>query len=980
MANTVFISYRRKDKSFVLQLDEALRDDGREVWIDWEDIAPGVVDFQEEIREGIDKAQAVICVLSPEYLDSEYCLMELDYAYRSSKRLVPVVHRSVDPAKVPGSISHINWVYFNGEDNFNTAFRKMLKAIDSDYTYIKTHTDLLIRARQWDDKSHDTSLLLRGNELREAQNWLSNAMVYRKQPPPNELHVEYLTTSQRDATRRRRIVGGISAAVLIITVLALISFYLRGVAADEAEKARAAESEALQARDIAQAAEQEANRNRLQAESARDRARQAQQDAEASADEAQGLALAGSSLLVLNDNDTDLAISLALSADQATQGLAEQPLEIERALATAGYEPGTRRVLRGHNGWVRGVAILQNNADMLALSASHDGGLNLWNLETGQLIRRMRGHDRPEITCVAATPDGQYAVSGGYDYNILLWEVNTGQLLFKFTGHRGRLRALAITPDGQRIVSASEDGTLRVWDIAARRLLATYDPEGNIWVMDVAIMADGETVWAGYNNGTFGRWDLTTGQEIERLGQRTNQPVYGLALTPNQQDIFITSGKNILRYDVGTGELTATFSGHTDLVLSVEVSSNGSQVISSSSDNSVRVWEAASGAQSLRLAGHDEIVWSAVFIPPNGSELPATQAVSGAADGTLRQWDLENGAEKDRFSFSNPTSDTPINTMTLSADRSLVAFGTTRGSLYIMNLAEFGIFMLRLPGHRATVSDVAFSPDGSRLVSTSLGDDVKVWDAVTGDLLATLEHANSRRALSAIILPDSQTALVGYDNGDIVRWNLMGFSEEGFLGAEGAGHTDPIWDMAISPDGRWIATADERNPVALILVWDANTGRIVYQLSKHTDRIRALAFSPDSQTLISGGEDNLIIEWNLANGSPIGFFEGHTGNILSVNYSPNGERVISGSNDRTVRVWDADNNSELRRFEGNLQDVVAVGFLTDTLGVSASLDGTMTTWRVDRLPELVLWVDSNRYVRGLTPNECLVFSAEELCE
>ena len=88
----VFVSYRRKDVEFTKQLVTALQDTGKEVWVDWEDIPPGSEGFTDDIRRGLEGADAFICVLTPDYLDSTYCVdLELGTAVALNKKIIPIV-------------------------------------------------------------------------------------------------------------------------------------------------------------------------------------------------------------------------------------------------------------------------------------------------------------------------------------------------------------------------------------------------------------------------------------------------------------------------------------------------------------------------------------------------------------------------------------------------------------------------------------------------------------------------------------------------------------------------------------------------------------------------------------------------------------------------------------------------------------------------------------------------------------------------
>src|SRR5688500_8057090 len=114
MANfsDVFISYRRVDVDFTKEIDKALKATSREVWVDWEDIPPGVEGFTDEIQQGIEGADAFLAILSPSYLESEYCIMELKEALRLKKRVIPVILKKFEPLPAPEGIGHINWIYF----------------------------------------------------------------------------------------------------------------------------------------------------------------------------------------------------------------------------------------------------------------------------------------------------------------------------------------------------------------------------------------------------------------------------------------------------------------------------------------------------------------------------------------------------------------------------------------------------------------------------------------------------------------------------------------------------------------------------------------------------------------------------------------------------------------------------------------------------------------------------------------------------
>jgi hypothetical protein len=205
----VFISYSRKDTAFVRQLVDRLKVDQRDVWVDFEDI-PFAAEWWDEICAGIDTAETAIFVISPDSLESKVCSLEISYAARNKKRIVPILYR--DPAGKPvlEQISHINWIYFNEAAKFDDSFRKLIETMDTDLEALKSHTRLLIRAREWEKKGHNPSLLLRGDDLAEARQVLSN-------PAVTDLQTAYLEASslrERRAQMIWRFVFGFAGAFL----------------------------------------------------------------------------------------------------------------------------------------------------------------------------------------------------------------------------------------------------------------------------------------------------------------------------------------------------------------------------------------------------------------------------------------------------------------------------------------------------------------------------------------------------------------------------------------------------------------------------------------------------------------------------------------------------------------------------------------------------------------------------------------------
>ncbi len=203
----VFISYgRAHSKGFATKLHTILLEQGFDVWFDQNDIPLGI-DFQDQIYEGIEKADNFCYIISPHAVKSEYCLKELVHAIKYNKRIIPLLH--VEPAdcwdKMHPVIEKLNWIYCQEDkDDLEKAFSGIIGLLKLHTDYIKKHTSYLISALQWEYNQKDDSYLLTENSdaehehlsLSDAKQWLlkdfDNAL-----PPclPADIHCEYISAS-----------------------------------------------------------------------------------------------------------------------------------------------------------------------------------------------------------------------------------------------------------------------------------------------------------------------------------------------------------------------------------------------------------------------------------------------------------------------------------------------------------------------------------------------------------------------------------------------------------------------------------------------------------------------------------------------------------------------------------------------------------------------------------------------------------------
>jgi WD40 repeat protein len=942
----VFISYSRKDADFVRRLHDGLTAQKRDVWVDWNDI-PVTAEWWREVQAGIDSADSVLFVMSPDSLASKVCGEELAYAVQQHKRLVPIVYRDVGSQSVPDALGRHNWLFMRDSDDFAARFGTLVHALDTDLDYVKAHTRLLTRAVEWQARKDD-SPLLRGRDLRDAEVWLLGSGS--KEPHPSPLQQEYIFASRRAANARSRLLlAGVAAAAAIALVLAVIAFIQRGIA--EEQRGIADEQRAIAYR---------------------------------RADEAGSLAQAFGARQALGAGNGDLALALAVAANRI-----DAPPELVGAtLGEAAYGVGTRRLFAGaHNGFVEGMALSADGTRML--TGALDGTLALWDTDSGELLQQATFGEIVEVQGINLNADGinaiafhplepSLAVIGGGA--VVFWDVEEWREVARVTEFPdSTVNTLAFLPDGSGFITGYGNGSVVVWDARFGEALLSFQAHDDA-IDTMAISPDGLWLATGGRDNIVRMWNLQGGRraweaEAPREGDAESD-VNALAFMPNGETLLMGhDGTMLVEFNVENGDEVRRLPV-TTLVTQLAVSPDSNTIVYSGANSQIHLLNAATGIERRMLLGHGSRISNLAF------SADGVRLFSASDDLTIRSWNIRGGA-LERYLTGYADGAAVVSVTGLPEGRVLTGGGFSDPRVLLW---QEGRVALAMDGHDDSVLTLAALPNNQAL-SGGFDGVVNQWDLDNGALLETY-HVDDYFVITVDANAAGTQALVAAASDNVNRaetaalylFDLTGGESRSFPYERGVFTYAATY--AADETRAFVSVYRIFDEVAYIAEVDLATGAEVRRLPlAHSRPIYALAVSEDGTRLASSDENGLIIIWDVASGAEVQRLVGHSDVVRGLAFDPAGRLLISGSNDNTARVWDTQTWEELLRLDGHTDDVRGVAFSVDgQQALTAGRDGRLGVWNVSLDPAALRdYIARERFLRELTCAEREQYDVQPLC-
>jgi WD40 repeat protein/serine/threonine protein kinase len=586
------------------------------------------------------------------------------------------------------------------------------------------------------------------------------------------------------------------------------------------------------------------------------------------------------------------------------------------------------------------------------VSGGWDGKARVWDVATKNMLFSIP-YGATYVHAVAVSPNRKLIATGGNDRNayVKIWNAETGDLIpTTFVGHRDDVLSVAFSRDGTRLLTSSYDKTARLWDVATGKELQTYVGH-NWWVWSAAFSRDESQIVTASQDGTCIVWSTESGKAGPPFTGHAG-PAYAAAFSADGRSVVSGGYDNrvliwqpdqvepfnyelvVSKNGVNPPPKYRALEGHTGPVHTVAFSPNGKLVLSGSNDNTVKLWDFASGKLIKSLRGHGGWVDSAVFSP----DLDSHWVLSGSHDNGIKLWNIQ-GYEEVRVLqgqvfqghtdavLSAAASRDGKRIVTASRDRTAKMWDAATGKL----LKDFE------EGHEYLASTSAFFPDGKRLLTAAADNTTRTWDLTTGTQLLRLDRTG--RGSVAVLSHDGKFVLTGSDEPTAQLWNaatgeLLRTTQP--LAAEATA-------VAFSPDDKQFFVGDAHGHCTL---WNSQTAARIRALDTHSAKITAAEFTNDGRRVLTASADRTVGQWDVSSGDePLALILKHPGPVATVAVVPRGSQAITLSDDGAVRLWDVDRAEMLGILGGDEG--------TSQIGVSA--DGRLALWVNSKQRTVHIW-------------------------